>query len=261
MTRLIASTTLEPHDVYRTDLDSHANMFVAGSGVTIIAESGNTASVHGYSDDIPARNIPIVDCALMYQCPYTNNKYILIAKDALHVPTMNHNLVPPFMLREAGILVDTTPKIHHDNPDESIHSLFFKDENLRIPLSLHGVFSYFPTSKPTDNDLQDDRHPVLMLTPLGPWNPHSTHYSRNEDNMLDWNGDIQETTVRQRLFIDVDEVPDDEYMISLLTLSSDEYDLVSVNAMSVTDGWTDHPTTQPTHDIQGSSKHCIPLLD
>ena len=52
-------------------------------------------------------------------------------------------------MREAGIKVNEIPKIHLNDPDVEGHSIFFAETNFRIPLSLKGVFSYFPMSKPT----------------------------------------------------------------------------------------------------------------
>eukprot|EP00957_Ditylum_brightwellii_P192484 14655004-Ditylum_brightwellii.AAC.1 len=61
---------------------------------------------------------------------------------------MDHNLIPPFMLREVEIAVNETPKIHKENPTVNDHVNTFPNPGLRIPMELWGVFSYFPTSKP-----------------------------------------------------------------------------------------------------------------
>jgi hypothetical protein len=42
----------------RTDLDSHANMFVAGKHAYVLTESGQTATVRAFSPDIAASEIP-----------------------------------------------------------------------------------------------------------------------------------------------------------------------------------------------------------
>ena len=84
---------------------------------------------------------------------------------------MTHNLLPPFMLREAGIQINEVPKIHVTSPTEEHHAIIFKEENFRIPLTLHGTFSYFPTSKPTTQELEEPED-VYVLTPTT-WNPHS----------------------------------------------------------------------------------------
>ena len=127
----------------RTDLDSHANMFVGGRGVTILGRTGKTANVQAFSPELPPIEIPIVDLAIAYDCPYTDKKFTLVARNALYVPSMHHNLAPPFLLREAGLIVNETPKIQVPEPDETNHSIFFPTCGLRIPLSLWGVFSYF----------------------------------------------------------------------------------------------------------------------
>jgi hypothetical protein len=61
---------------------------------------------------------------------------------------MKNNLIPPFILCEAGMKVMDTPKIHMDDPQVDDHSLYLDSESLRIPLSLWGIFFCFLTSKP-----------------------------------------------------------------------------------------------------------------
>ena len=66
---------------------------------------------------------------------------------------MDTNLIPHFIMREAGLIVRETPKIHLDSPTSDDHAIII-GENLRIPLYLSGTFSYFNTRKPTLEDLQ-----------------------------------------------------------------------------------------------------------
>ena len=149
----------------RTELDSHANMVVVGKNAAIIGDSGETADVSPFAPDFDLmQKVRIVDAAIMYFCPYSSKSYLLVMRNALHVPSMNHNLIPPFIMREAGLIVDTTPKIQVVDPTVENHSIYFMDEGLRIPLSLWGVFSYFPTSKPIKRML-DECEDVLLLTP------------------------------------------------------------------------------------------------
>eukprot|EP00957_Ditylum_brightwellii_P128393 9792090-Ditylum_brightwellii.AAC.1 len=58
--------------------------------------------------------VKLVDAALKYDCPHQDKSYLLLVRNTLHVPSMDHNLIPPFMLREAGITVNDTPKIHKE---------------------------------------------------------------------------------------------------------------------------------------------------
>jgi hypothetical protein len=176
----------------RTDLDSHANMFVASKPAYILADSGKTATVQAFSPVIIPIETRIVDCAFLYEYPYTNKMYILVAYNALYVPTMTHNLVPPFLLREAGLIVNETPKIQVVNPDISDHSIYFDGAKLRVPLALWGIFSYFPTRRPTIQELHNNENEVLLISPDGNWNPQTDVFARNEENMLDHLGNISE---------------------------------------------------------------------
>ena len=49
---------------------------------------------------------------------------------------MTNNLIPPFIMREAGITVNGTTKIHTENSSEMDHSLYFMEAEVRITLSL-----------------------------------------------------------------------------------------------------------------------------
>ena len=99
---------------------------------------------------------------------------------------MDNNLVPPFMLREAGIEVRDTPKIQLENPTEADHAITFPDTGLRIPLSLWGTLSSFPTTTPAYEDLMNPKN-VQMLTPTR-WNPHSDVYTKKKKQCLTGKG-------------------------------------------------------------------------
>ena len=107
---------------------------------------------------------------------------------------MEHNLVPPFIIREAGVAVDDTPKIHAASPTVQHYSIFFEEDNLRIPLALHGVFSYFPTILPSAHNMSD----TLSILHLNPnvliYNPRSEAYARSEQNMQDFQGNLVPNT-------------------------------------------------------------------
>ena len=193
-------------------------MPVVGSSAYILNESGESAEVNAFSPDYPTRNIPIVDAALQYESPYDGKTYILVIRNALYVPSMKNNLIPPFILREAGIEVNDVPKIHMDDPDEMAHSLFFTETNLRIPLSLWGIFSYLPVSKPSEDELTSNDD-VYLLTPSR-WNPHSSAYASNESNMLDWQGNIKPVTDRQTILLS--DIPDDDSVSSAVAMGSIE---------------------------------------
>ena len=65
----------------------------------------------------------MVDAAISYDCSITGKTYLLLVRNALHIPSMEHNLVPPFILREAGLVVNDTPRIHVNEPTLETHSI------------------------------------------------------------------------------------------------------------------------------------------
>ena len=190
-------------------------MLVFGQHSRILARTGKTVDVQAFSPDIAPLELELVDAAVLYENPYTGKLIICIAQNALYVPTMNHNLVPPFILREAGVEVNEVPKFHVKNPNEEHHSLYWEDADVRIPMSLHGTFSYFPTRKPTDNELSDAANAVVLLTPTGPWNPNSEVFAENEDNMVDHQGNVIVPSQRPKRILLQDVEPDATFDTSL----------------------------------------------
>ena len=103
-----------------TKLDSHANnMAVARTEMTIIAHSGTFAILTPFSKDLPAMDmVEIGDPAMCFDDPILLVLYILVMKNVLLIPSMGHNLIPPFLIWEAGLILDKTPK--HQTPFPSI---------------------------------------------------------------------------------------------------------------------------------------------
>ena len=175
-----------------TELDSHANMVVLGCNSYVFESTGRTCNVKPFDSSLgTAPNVPIVDGAIAYECPYSSKTYILIVRNALYIPRLTNNLVPPFIMREAGVEVNETPKIHCEDPRIEDHSISFPDSSLRIPLQLVGIFSCFQTRKPSEDELFQFKK--LFLTPdASDWNPHCTSFASNERSMLDFRGEISE---------------------------------------------------------------------
>ena len=106
-----------------------------------------------------------------------------MVKNALHVPSTSHNLVPPFILREAGLNVNYVPKIHTRQKDltNETHFIVSKDDSddngtgMRIRMKLDGIFSYFPTRKLTMNELENCEYiETVHLSPdAAQWDPYN----------------------------------------------------------------------------------------
>ena len=117
------------------------------------------------------------DFELLYDCPYSLKTYLLIIKNTLHVASMDHNLIPPFIMKKAGLEVRSTAKIHSNDLCVSDHSIYDSETGLQIPLKLRGIFSYLKTRSITDDEiLNSQEYPTVYLTSdSSGCNPHSTH--------------------------------------------------------------------------------------
>ena len=185
--------------ISKSELDSHANMVVLGKECFVFEPTGKTCSVEPFSSELGiAQNVPIVDAALAYDCPFTYETYILIIRNALHIETMQHNLIPPFIMREGGVQVNDIPKMHCTDPDIDDHCISFKDTELRIPLQLKGIFSYFNTRKPLPSELYD-KDKVFITPDASEWNPHCMSYAQNELAMTNHEGEIVTSSNHEKI--------------------------------------------------------------
>ena len=208
------------------ELDSHANMPVVGKHAYIIAETGKKVDVSPFTPDYKPLTVPLVDATVRYNNPYNEKSYILVQWTALYVPSMDNNLIPPFMLREMGVTVNDAPKIHNEDPTVDDHAITFVEMGFRIPLSLWGIFSYFLTSKPTHDDLLNPNEVYILSSAT--WNPHSDAYSTNEEFMLDWEGNMQPKKDCQHWIV-LDDVEDDIYMVASLLITPLEQETIDAH--------------------------------
>ena len=99
--------------------------------------------------------VSIVDAVLAYDCPISGKTTLLVTKKALFVQSMNHKLIPPFIMREAGLKVEEQAKIHIKEPAKENQSIYSSEINLRIALQLGGVFLVFKTRKLNDEEIAE----------------------------------------------------------------------------------------------------------
>ena len=114
----------------------------------------------------------------------------MVVRNALCVPSMNINLIPPFIMREAGLVLSTTPKIHCDDPTVEDHSMFDEETGLRIPFTLNGIFSVFESRSLNEDEIDNaENYQTVFLTPdSNVWDPYDQSYKENEDSNLDNRG-------------------------------------------------------------------------
>jgi hypothetical protein len=209
------SSNIQP----RSELDSHANMIVLGKFSFIFESTGQTCSVIPFSKDLGvAENVPVVDGAIAYDDPFTGQVYILICRNALYIPSMDNNLLPPFILRAGGVRLNDVPKIHCTNPRNIDHSISFENHDLIIPLQLHGTFSFFNHRLPTNDELYGcDK---IFITPdSSKWNPHCDSFARNEQSMTDYEGNIVSSSRQSHYIMETPTTDDFGYNLSSLTSS------------------------------------------
>ena len=174
-------------------MNFHANMVVVDANATKIQDTRRYADVNDFANDVgQMKRVLIKDMAIAYDCPYQRRTFLLIIKNVLYVPPMNHNLIPPLILDESGLEVDTKPKIHNKTFYVDIHSIFDTETELRIPLKLRGVFSYFNSRSLTSEEIQDCKsYDIVYLTPdCSSWNPTNTAWAEQEDSLFDSDGNI-----------------------------------------------------------------------
>ena len=125
-----------------------------------------------------------------------------------------------------GVTVNDVQKIHKEDPTVDDHAITFMEMGFRIPLSLWGIFSYFPTSKSTHDDLLNPNE-VYILSPAT-WNPHSDAYSTNEESMLDWEGSMQQKKDCQHWNV-LDDEEDDISMVASLQITQLEQEVIDAH--------------------------------
>jgi hypothetical protein len=143
----VASTKSSSGDMTAaTELDSHADSPVVGKNAVILESLNRSVRVSGFSSEIgkPIR-VKVVNAAVAYDCDITGDTHILVLYNALFIPSMENNLVPPFAMRLAGLEVNECPKFLAKKPTIAHHSVYFPEAGVRIPFKIEGIVSYFPT--------------------------------------------------------------------------------------------------------------------
>ena len=93
----------------RTELDYHAKMVICGAHAFIFESTNRTCNVHPFDPSLGiAPKIPTMDGAVVYEYPYTGEIYVLTVRNALYIPHLRSNLIPPFVMRAAGVTLNET---------------------------------------------------------------------------------------------------------------------------------------------------------
>ena len=68
-----------------------------------------------------AKNLEVVNAAIKFDNVDTGKSHVLIINQAVHVPTMEHNLLYPVRMRMHGAMVNDTPKFLLRDPTNDDH--------------------------------------------------------------------------------------------------------------------------------------------
>ena len=158
---------------------------MVGKNALIIQDFNRPVDVTGYDPTLGVkRSLRTVSAALAYDDPSDGHTVILVIHQAIHVPTMSHNLITPMQLRMNDVQVREIPRFLTDHSDADSHSILIPDPDggnpYKIPLSLHGIVSFFPTRRPTPQEFgsSSDRYELTYETPA--WDPNSNEFELQE---------------------------------------------------------------------------------
>ena len=165
---------------------------MVGKDARILYKTKMTVNVTPFSDDFGMiHEIPVVHAAVSHDYLITGNTTILVINNALYIREMEHNLLPPIIMRLNGILVDKCPKFLCPKPTIETHSIFFPIEDTRFPLSIHSTTSYISTRRPRGMAEVNEHINLILISEHPDWDPSSPIYVQQEDAMKNWNGDIR----------------------------------------------------------------------
>ena len=187
-----------------SELDSHADTVCAGKNFIVVEYTNQACDVHGFSKDIGSlQNIPIAKVATAWIDPANGEVFILIFNHALYFGNkLDHSLICPNQLRAHGVIVDDVPKQFHRS---STHSIYAPEDNITIPLEMHGCISYFSSRSPTKQELENC--PWIILTSPTEWNPYSMTFANDEKKA---ELALDETDLTQRVIYEVNKVEGSE---------------------------------------------------
>ena len=134
-------------DSSRTKLDTHADTCFVGSNCLVIHEYDRYVTITGYDPkQRSVKDLKVIGAVIVYDFPQTGEVIIIRINQAMYIESVSNNLLCPMQIRMNDIKVFDCPKFLIENPENHDHTLTLPSgngEDYKIPLSLHGVTSYF----------------------------------------------------------------------------------------------------------------------
>jgi len=167
------SPSLSPKELAygcRLGLDSHADVSCVGRHARILEVfHGKTCNVLPFNDSYKAMTgIQTVNAAFAFDSE-DGRTYVLYLNQCLNfTATMDHSLLCQNQCRANGVVIDDVPQCL-DYHKTSTHSIWFPDEDIRMPLLMNGPISFLPVRYPTEEEMDTCIH--LELTSYDEWDP------------------------------------------------------------------------------------------
>ena len=182
----------------RSELDSHADMCVAGATWKVKEYTGVVCNVYPYSNSYkPLKQVPVVEAVTAYNHP-TGETFILVLAQALYLGDKQEpSLLCPNQMRSNRIVVDDVPK-HLSVNCALTHSIYILSMDLRIPLEMDGVISYINTWYPNESEVENCTH--ISLTGSSVWEPHSESFAEQEAIITNSSGVIHPGKSNRTIF-------------------------------------------------------------
>ena len=136
----------------RCELDSHTDTCVGGSNTVLIGLIQSRVTVSAFAPGYGKKDFPMGTVGTVWTEPNTGVSYLLVIHQAIFLgDELKHSLINPNQLRANGLQVDDCPQ-QFDH--RSTHSIIIDEPEMTIPLDLRGIISYFPSRKPTQEEIQ-----------------------------------------------------------------------------------------------------------
>jgi hypothetical protein len=182
-----------PSHAPRSELDSLADNCCVGRNATLLYSHNQKVNMSPFLNSLgTANSVPIVTAAIAYDDETMAKTYILIVHQVLYFgDKLEHNLLNPFQCRLNGVNIKECPHLNPAVADDA-HSMLFANKEVKIPLLLKGIVSYFTSRRRTKEAFEQYSHTELTLNEPE-WNPHDGTYAHGEsvmtgdnNNLLQW---------------------------------------------------------------------------
>ena len=165
-------------------LDSHADVHCVGrhARITEVFE-GRMCNVQPFHDSYqPMQNVLSVNSSFAFDTE-DGQTFVLDVNQALDFSdSMENSLLCTNQVRCHGVVVDDCP-IFLDQLNRSTHSVYFPNQDVRLPLSMKGPISYLPVRYPSEEEMEFCQH-LELSDPSSPWDPSSLNGYNTESKSV-----------------------------------------------------------------------------